>query len=213
MKYVYLLKAGENHYKVGIAVSVAKRVRGIQTSNALKIELVTARVVEDAYSLEKKIHQHLKGMITDGGTEWFRLTPEEAIEIAILINQSPEVDISDKVTLGGELQKQSRRQQRIEDKLDALLDIKKKAPLQEIIIEQPKVEEESTGDPMYERALEVISQTGKASTSLLQRKLSIGYGRAARLIERLEDEGYVSSLDGIKARQVLRAPVKDSSET
>ena len=57
-------------------------------------------------------------------------------------------------------------------------------------------------DPLLEKAVKVAMSEGKASTSLLQRKLSIGYGRAARIIEKLEERGVISELDGIKPRTV-----------
>lgn len=57
-------------------------------------------------------------------------------------------------------------------------------------------------DPLLEKAIKVLLSEGKASTSLLQRKLSIGYGRAARIIEKLEERGVITELDGIKARNV-----------
>jgi S-DNA-T family DNA segregation ATPase FtsK/SpoIIIE len=59
------------------------------------------------------------------------------------------------------------------------------------------------GDPKYEEAKRLIIESGKASTSLLQRKLGIGYGRAAKIVDRLEEEGIVGAADGSKAREVL----------
>lgn len=58
-------------------------------------------------------------------------------------------------------------------------------------------------DELYDQALELVVNTGKASTSSLQRRLRIGYSRAARLIDMLEQNGVVSSLDGSKPRAVL----------
>jgi DNA segregation ATPase FtsK/SpoIIIE-like protein len=60
----------------------------------------------------------------------------------------------------------------------------------------------SLHDPLLEKAINVALNEGKASTSLLQRKLSIGYGRAARIIEKLEERGVISGPDGIKPRSV-----------
>ena len=59
------------------------------------------------------------------------------------------------------------------------------------------------GDPMLINALELALETGKISTSLIQRRLSLGYGRAAKLIDLMEQKGYVSAPDGQKPRQVL----------
>ena len=58
-------------------------------------------------------------------------------------------------------------------------------------------------DDVDEEAREIVIQAGKASTSYLQRKLRIGYARAARLIDILEENGIVSEGDGAKPREVL----------
>ncbi len=58
-------------------------------------------------------------------------------------------------------------------------------------------------DELYEEAKDIVMQAGKASTSFLQRKLRIGYARAARLIDILEERGVVSSGSGAKPRDVL----------
>lgn len=58
-------------------------------------------------------------------------------------------------------------------------------------------------DPKFKAALDVAIEMGKVSTSLLQRRLEIGYGRAAKIIDRMEALGYVSAPDGNKPRQVL----------
>ncbi len=60
------------------------------------------------------------------------------------------------------------------------------------------------GDDVYERAVAVVKRERKASTSLLQRKLNIGYGRAARMIDRMEEEGVIGADRGVgKPREVL----------
>ncbi len=57
-------------------------------------------------------------------------------------------------------------------------------------------------DEKYDQAVEVILKTGQASISMLQRKLRVGYNRAARMIEAMEKEGIVGPSDGVKARDV-----------
>ncbi len=57
-------------------------------------------------------------------------------------------------------------------------------------------------DPMFWKAVEIAVESGKISTSLIQRKCSLGFGRAAKLIDRMEALGYVSAPDGQKPRQV-----------
>ena len=56
---------------------------------------------------------------------------------------------------------------------------------------------------MYQQAVQVVLKDGKASTSYLQRKLQIGYNSAAKLIERMEQEGLISEADHVGRRQVL----------
>lgn len=58
-------------------------------------------------------------------------------------------------------------------------------------------------DPMYEEALEFVVSHGKASTSLLQRRLAIGYNRAARIIDAMEENGVIGPARGSKPREVL----------
>jgi S-DNA-T family DNA segregation ATPase FtsK/SpoIIIE len=58
-------------------------------------------------------------------------------------------------------------------------------------------------DPLMEQALEIVRQQGTASASMLQRRLRIGYNRAARLIEQMEDEGIIGPADGLRGRLVL----------
>lgn len=64
--------------------------------------------------------------------------------------------------------------------------------------------ESSEGDSLYQRAFEIVTQHNNASTTFLQRKLKIGYARAASLMDELESKGVVSSPDGTtKARKIL----------
>ena len=59
------------------------------------------------------------------------------------------------------------------------------------------------GDPLFRAAVELAIESGKISTSLLQRRLSVGYGRAAKLIDKMEQKGIVSAPEGQKPRTVL----------
>ncbi len=93
------------------------------------------------------------------------------------------------------------------------------AEYQQAFLEAPKEERDaSTGggdsgeggeaenDPMYNDAVKLVVEFGKASTSLLQRRLRIGYGRAAHLIDLMEQDGIVGAADGPKPREVLKRP-------
>ena len=95
------------------------------------------------------------------------------------------------------------------------------AEYQQQFLEAPKDEREASGggdgvegsasgggedDPLYQDAVKLVVEFGKASTSLLQRRLRIGYGRAAHLIDLMEQDGIVGAADGPKPREVLKRP-------
>jgi S-DNA-T family DNA segregation ATPase FtsK/SpoIIIE len=61
-------------------------------------------------------------------------------------------------------------------------------------------------DPAYEDAVRVICEVGKASTSVLQRRLRLGYGRAARILDKMHQDGIIGPPDGPRPRDVLRRP-------
>lgn len=61
----------------------------------------------------------------------------------------------------------------------------------------------STDDPVLNDAIKVVVELGQASTSLLQRKLKLGYARAARIIDQMEERGIIGGYEGAKPRQVL----------
>ena len=90
-----------------------------------------------------------------------------------------------------------------------------KAVYNERLLEAPR-DENATGpngepagdevdDALYQDAVRVVCEAGRASTSTLQRRLRIGYGRAARLIDIMEKDGIVGPPDGTKPREVLKA--------
>jgi S-DNA-T family DNA segregation ATPase FtsK/SpoIIIE len=58
-------------------------------------------------------------------------------------------------------------------------------------------------DEKYEEAVELVLETRQASISMLQRRLRVGYNRAARMIEMMEQQGIVGASDGVKPREVL----------
>jgi DNA segregation ATPase FtsK/SpoIIIE, S-DNA-T family len=93
------------------------------------------------------------------------------------------------------------------------------AQYQENFLEAPKEERAEVGvaedsgelseddnDPLFNDAVRLVVEFGKASTSLLQRRLRIGYGRAAHLIDLMERDGIVGAADGPKPREVLKRP-------
>jgi S-DNA-T family DNA segregation ATPase FtsK/SpoIIIE len=93
------------------------------------------------------------------------------------------------------------------------------AQYQEKFLETPKEDREASGngdesgevsaddnDPLFNDAVRLVIEFGKASTSLLQRRLRVGYGRAAHLIDLMERDGIVGAPDGPKPREVLKRP-------
>jgi S-DNA-T family DNA segregation ATPase FtsK/SpoIIIE len=74
--------------------------------------------------------------------------------------------------------------------------------------EQEEGDEGWTGekDELYEDAVRIVVEMGKASTSTLQRRLRLGYGRAARLLDIMEKDGIIGPPDGSKPREVLKRP-------
>ena len=91
-----------------------------------------------------------------------------------------------------------------------------KAIYNEELLKPPKQDNSSAGggdadeggeevdDDLYQDAVRVVCEMGRASTSTLQRRLRVGYGRAARLIDLMEKDGIVGPADGSKAREVLK---------
>ena len=72
--------------------------------------------------------------------------------------------------------------------------------------------DEGDRDPLFNQALEIISSDDKASSSLLMRRLKVGYARSARILDELEAAGYVGPAEGSKPREVLRRQSADSVE-
>jgi S-DNA-T family DNA segregation ATPase FtsK/SpoIIIE len=108
-----------------------------------------------------------------------------------------------------------------EDEITAVCDFwreQAQAKYQEELLEAPKDENgktegaaegdadggEDVDDALYQDAIRVVCDAGRASTSTLQRRLRIGYGRAARLIDLMEKDGIVGPPDGTKPREVLK---------
>lgn len=82
------------------------------------------------------------------------------------------------------------------------------------LLDPADMDDEEPGDVLYAQALDVVLGTGNASTTFLQRKLKIGYARAASLIDMLEKRGIVGPAEGSKPRKILAAiPGKDEDET
>src|SRR6185437_14413368 len=83
-------------------------------------------------------------------------------------------------------------------------------PVYDEAILKPRDEEDADGDaadaeddPMYDAAVRIVADTRRCSTSWIQRKLGVGYNRAAKLVEAMEKRGVVGPANGAKDREVL----------
>jgi S-DNA-T family DNA segregation ATPase FtsK/SpoIIIE len=70
---------------------------------------------------------------------------------------------------------------------------------------------DASEDDLYSRAVAIVLRDKKASTSYIQRRLSIGYNRAADLIERMEREGVISAANSVGRREILNSGEHDSN--
>ena len=210
MKYVYVMRCGTDHYKVGVAKYVISRLQALQTSNPVKIEIVATRLVGDPLVIEAKMHKYLSEHRLEGGREWFKLTPEQALELLVIINQEPElVAMYNILEMNKLLKKLVADKEETDRKLERLDNyVRRKQEAREV----KKEAQETTKTParviepidtLAQKALEIFKEEGRASTSLLQRRLSIGYARAARVMDKLEEDGELPKGDGIRARILL----------
>jgi S-DNA-T family DNA segregation ATPase FtsK/SpoIIIE len=82
-----------------------------------------------------------------------------------------------------------------------------------ILLETKKEKEtgdlEDEYDEKYDEAVAFVTELGQASISLIQRRFRIGYNRAARIVEKMEEEGVVGASDGVKPREVLARKIED----
>jgi S-DNA-T family DNA segregation ATPase FtsK/SpoIIIE len=72
--------------------------------------------------------------------------------------------------------------------------------------DEDMMEEDTPEDAMYQEAVRVVCEMGKASTSTLQRRLRLGYGRAARILDMMQRDGIIGPPDGSRPRDVLKRP-------
>lgn len=218
ISYIYLVRAGHKYYKVGVTKDLKKRIGALQTSNPSLIELINAKLTDIPFGTEHDIHQQLTDMATGGGKEWFELSDKQLIKLCILIQSYPHVELSERVIIKDLLDRQLTWKKTVEKKMDIILNNYQKSVVRTLTSNQHPTdtpesieirkaariaEQKNSEESLANRAVELFKHEGRASTSLLQRKLSIGYGRAARLMDELEEKGYVSGADGAHARQVL----------
>ena len=112
------------------------------------------------------------------------ISPEEIEQVVDFVKQSGEVHYSDEVM--------AKIEESIQEKEKG--GTKGAAP-------EPSAEDE--GDELLPAAVDVVLETGQASVSMLQRRLKLGYSRAARLVDQMEERGIVGPFEGSKPRQLL----------
>lgn len=151
------------------------------------------------------------------------ITTRIAFSVASLVDSRTILDTSgaekllgrgDMLYMAAELSKPKRLQGAyVDDKeIQSVVDYLKKQGVpdyNEEILERPPAgtatggwSPDDSGDELLDEAKEVIIQAGKASASLLQRRLKVGYARAARLLDLLEDQGLIGPADGAKPREL-----------
>ncbi len=103
-----------------------------------------------------------------------------------------------------------------DEEIDSVTEYVKKLGPPQYIEDEVFFDDEETGDfegepgndPLFERALEIVVGQGKASASYIQRRLKVGYNRAARLVEEMEMRGIVGPSQGSKPREIIHLPGK-----
>jgi DNA segregation ATPase FtsK/SpoIIIE, S-DNA-T family len=103
-----------------------------------------------------------------------------------------------------------------DEEIDAVTEYVKKLGPPQYIEDEVFFDDEETNDfegepgndPLFERALAIVVSQGKASASYLQRRLKVGYNRAARLVEEMEMRGIVGPAQGSKPREIIHVPSK-----
>ena len=113
------------------------------------------------------------------------ITPEEIERVVDYVKQSGEAEYS----------------QDVMDKIEQAVKEKEKGGGKSAGAPEPAGE--SPDDELLNAAVDVVLETGQASVSMLQRRLKLGYARAARLVDQMEERGYVGPFEGSKPRQLL----------
>ncbi|MCI9432377.1 MAG: DNA translocase FtsK, partial [Oscillospiraceae bacterium] len=153
-------------------------------------DAINSRIILDATGAEKLVGRGDMLYAPIGSSKPLRvqgcyITPEEIERVVSFVKSTSEVQYSDEV-----MQKIEENVQEKERKSGS------PAP-------GGDPEEDDGADELLPAAVEVILETGQASVSMLQRRLKLGYSRAARLVDQMEQKGYVGPFEGSKPRQLL----------
>lgn len=211
MKYVYILKSA-GIYKIGITGNLESRLSGIRTSSPHNVDVIMAKQIKDAELLEYQLHQKYKDKKSGNAQEWFSLTDSEALDVCASISKEEgEKQNSEEITFRKTVEKLLDNQKKIEKNISEINErlrlriVKQKEKedtIREDIVVIPK--KITTDEELEQEAVEIIKMVGRASSSLLQRKLKIGYARASRIIDMLEIRGYVGCQKGNLPRELIQ---------
>jgi DNA segregation ATPase FtsK/SpoIIIE-like protein len=158
------------------AIDVAVEINKYSSIDVTEIESLRLQILQESEALHSLVQEHI-----------------DKLEEAVDQHTRTYTKVSNKLeSMSAEYKQANSGKAAPEKTLESIEPVKTLVPEKPVLIY----------DPLLEKAIKVTMSEGKASTSLLQRKLSIGYGRAARIIEKLEERGVISELDGIKARTV-----------
>lgn len=186
MKYVYIVRVGDNNYKVGVANNVSSRVKELQTGNAGKIEIVCSALVDNEYVIERSLHELMSEHRAMGGKEWFELEPQQVIDLCVTLNSFPGASVADfaierlKTHINGVISGYGEQTRTARNGLGVMTSGMLTSTGDELLIERARV---------------IFDQAGRVSTSLLQRKLRIGYGRAARIVDTITTASTEAEMD------------------
>ena len=158
-------------------------------------DAINSRIILDATGAEKLVGRGDMLYAPIGSSKPLRvqgcyITPEEIDRVVSFVKSTGEVQYSDEVM------------QKIEENVQ---EKERKSGSSSPAADAP--EDEGT-DELLPAAVEVILETGQASVSMLQRRLKLGYSRAARLVDQMEQKGYVGPFEGSKPRQLLITQAK-----
>lgn len=188
---VYIVKQVDTtNYKIGITTNYDQRKYQFDVRLPFAIEEVLCYETPFFKQIEKEIHELLAEHRLNG-SEFFSLTSDQLDDVIETIPA-----LHEKIKLETEERKVQAEKLREEKKLAAEQDDEVAETIEE------ETDEERT-DPLLDLARAFVFELGKASTSLLQRKFMIGYSRAARLMDALEEEEFISPQDGNKPRKVI----------
>ncbi len=158
-------------------------------------DAINSRIILDATGAEKLVGRGDMLYAPIGSSKPLRvqgcyITPEEIDRVVSYVKSTGEVQYSDEV-----MQKIEENVQEKERKSGS------SAPAADPV-------EDEGADELLPAAVEVSLETGQASVSMLQRRLKLGYSRAARLVDQMEQKGYVGPFEGSKPRQLLITQAK-----